>query len=208
MKSRKINDRLYSVKNTPPSGSHHRRLNTLETHIQPAVSESPKRLTDQEWLDMLRLYAGQGLFDGEPDFPLAFAAYEEAIRNTSEDPEQHYHPPAEFMPNAKQLERERVWRHAREYPEIDAAWLWIAGIFGRLIHDEPGVALAEWEQLRSWFLRESPVWEKEDLSEFLDDMPLSSFRREVKDDHGKSHKTAKWIGILRQLWAYQYGRTS
>lgn len=208
MKSRTINGRTYSLRPTPPSGSLSRRLDSLESLIQPAVSASDKRLTDKEWVDMLRLYAGQGLFDGEPDFPQALAAYEEAIHQTAEDPTQHYDPPPDFMPHASPLQRDRVWRDVRDHPAIMDAWFWVAAIFSRVVHDEPGVSLAEWEQLRSWFLRESPAWSPEDVAEHLDDMSLESLRREVIDDTGKTFETTRWITYLRKLWASQYGRSA
>lgn len=206
-KSRVIDGRKYSMRSTPPRGSHSRRLGTLETHIQPAVSQSPKHLTDNEWVDMLRLYAGQGIFDGEPDFPEALAAYEEAIRKTADDPTQHYYPPPEFMPTASPLERERVWRGARDYPAILDAWHWVAAMFSRVVHDEPGLSLAEWQQLRSWFLQESRAWTAQDVEEHLEEISLESLRREVQQDDGKSFATTRWMGLLRKLWAAQYGRT-
>jgi hypothetical protein len=66
----------------------------------------------------------RGLFDGEPDFPVALEAYRRAVLGA--DP----NGPANHLPSE---------------------WLWLAEMYGRVRAGKPPVTEAEFRELDEWF---------------------------------------------------------
>ncbi len=208
MKHRLKDGTVLQLRTQLPYGSVERRVKKLEVWMQSAVAESERHLTYAEWEQHLILHAQQGLFDHEPDFHQALKEYQDAVRQTQDDPTQHFYPPPEFMPQAPELTRQSAWQEGRKYPAIQKAFLWVGAMYYRMLKQEPGVSLAEWNSLKTWFLSHYQSWASNAPAHRLlsrEDKKLDALVSDVEDDDGKSKESSDLIRLLRMLWACCYG---
>lgn len=208
MKARLKDGTVIQLRTQLPCGQLDRRVSKLEVLLQSAVSEVDRRFTDQEWVQHFTLHARQGLYDHEPDFPQALKEFQEAVQQTRDDPSLHYFPPPEFMPQAAEPFRLSTWREGRRYPAIHKAMQWLGAMYFRMLRQEPGVSLAEWESLKTWFLAHWRSWENDSRVHVIlkrEEIKLQDLARDVEEDDGRSDDTSKLIRQLRKLWACCYG---
>ena len=207
MKERLKDGTVIELRKQLPTGQHDRRVSKLEVLLQSAVAEVDRRFTDQEWEQHFILHAKQGLYDHEPDFPQALKEFQEATQQVRDDPTQHYVPPPQFMPQASEAFRASIWREGRRYPAIEKAMQWLGAMYLRMLRQEPGVSLAEWESLKTWFLANWESWPHDSRVHVIlrrKDLKLEDFAREVEENDGKTKETTKLIRQLRKLWACCY----
>ncbi len=102
------------------------RLNRLER--QAALSSKAKNAhgdswSDEDWLARIEQEGQQGVFAHEPDFPVAFATYRQAIERAAAQSDPPFEPPADFMPNLDPHLRLSNWRNwsCRQWP--NQRWL-------------------------------------------------------------------------------------
>ena len=207
MKARLKDGTLLEMRTQLPTGKPARRVSKLEIWMQSAVAEVDRRHTDQEWVQHFLLYAKQGLYDHEPDFPQALKEFQDAIQQAKDDPSQHYFPPPDFMPQAAEPYRITTWQEGRRYPAIRKAMLWLGEMYFRMLRQEPGVSLTEWETLKNWFLENWESWPNDSRIHVIlkrKDQKLDDFAKDVEKDDGRSGNTTKLIRQLRKIWACCY----
>src|SRR5262245_57437664 len=97
------------------------RINTLEAVAAACPPRSRRPEADAEWLAYIEELARQGIFDGEPDFPVALEIYRAAVEAAG---------PGE--------------RNLRE-------WSWIAAMALRIYQGRPPLTEVEYRQWERWF---------------------------------------------------------
>jgi hypothetical protein len=105
---------------------------------------------EEDWLLMYEDWANQGMFVGEPDFPVALAAYRQALAEAKQG-QPSWYPPADFEPGQRTRQRFASWRHQHHYPAVNKTWLWLSEFFDRVRQGLPPVTRAEFQELANWF---------------------------------------------------------
>jgi hypothetical protein len=84
---------------------------------------------------------------------MALAFYRQALLRAKTQSDPPFDPPPDFMPNLIDMphQRRRNWRNHVRFPEVHAAWDWLAEILGRALDGVPPVSTAEFEELAQWF---------------------------------------------------------
>jgi tetratricopeptide (TPR) repeat protein len=107
-------------------------------------------LTDEDWLEAFAAWGRHGYFEREADFPAALAAYRQALAETARaDPP--FYPPPDFLPQLSPGRRRLRWRRAHHFPQVEAAWNWLAEMHNRRTDNLPPVTEAEFAHLARWF---------------------------------------------------------
>jgi hypothetical protein len=99
------------------------RIESLEGRVR-ALGRLSAHLTEVDWILVFEHMDAQGIFDGEPDFPVALEAYRRAVQAAGEDG-----PGGEYL----------------------SGWQWIAEMYGRVRACKPPVTEAEFGELAEWF---------------------------------------------------------
>ncbi len=132
----------------------HTRLKRLEKVCQTADRASRLDwLTEEEWLTLFEEWGRQGYFDREPEFPIALACYRDALQRAAVQADPPFDPPVDFMLHLIDLPDLRLlnWRDTTRFPEVHAAWDWLAEMFRRVHDGIPPVTQAEFAELAAWF---------------------------------------------------------
>jgi hypothetical protein len=131
------------------------RLQRLEKRVQrlPMKGEPEDGLTEEEWLTRFEALGRQGCLAAEPDFPAALAGYREALHQAQAQAQPPFDPPADFMPHLADLPRLRLlnWRSPSRFPQVHAAWEWLAEMVRRVCTGIPPVTEVEFQALEAWF---------------------------------------------------------
>jgi hypothetical protein len=122
-----------------------KKLQVIAAKIRPP--NELRGLSDEQWLTHFKAWDGEGLFDTEPDFPVALAWYDEALATTFDEP------PATFEPLLAEQPTLRLehWCSYGRAKAIDNAWLWLSEMLERVIQRKPPVTEAEFKVLAAWF---------------------------------------------------------
>src|SRR5262249_1850303 len=96
-----------------------------------------------DWLARYEAWGKQRCFDLEPDFPIALAAYRQALTEAKACPDQ----PA----NGDLLGFKAKYR----FPALHRAWDWLAGMMLRRVRNQSPVTMKEFDDLAAWFERNS-----------------------------------------------------
>jgi hypothetical protein len=129
-----------------------KRLQTAARRLPPAQNRYDD-LDDEDWLELFTLWGQEGHCQHEPDFPTALVFYQDAIQRAQAQSDRPFDPPPDFLPNLMDTphQRRRNWRNHVRFPEVHAAWDWLAEILGRVLDGVPPVSTAEFEELNAWF---------------------------------------------------------
>jgi hypothetical protein len=107
--------------------------------------------TEEDWLESFAEAGRRGCFAAEPDFPLALAAYRDAVRIAAVAADPPFFPPPDFLPGRPERRRVEEWRRPRNYPGVRAAFQWLLELWGRVERGTPPVTEAEFAGLAAWF---------------------------------------------------------
>lgn len=131
------------------------RLKRLETTARrlPPERDRSEELTDEDWLELFAAWGQEGHCHQEVDFSAALAFYHDALQRAKTQSDPPFDPPPDFMPNLMDVPHQRLrnWRDPVRFPEVHAAWDWLAEILGRVLDGVPPVSTAEFEELAQWF---------------------------------------------------------
>jgi hypothetical protein len=118
------------------------RLKQLEHRIRPSGGDHrpPERLHN-DWLEVFVQHARDGTLEREPDFPVALAAYRDALARAQTDPA-FYPGGAAHRPDL---------RSQAHFPELDGALLWLVEMLRRHLDKVPPVSEAQFADLHAWF---------------------------------------------------------
>jgi hypothetical protein len=109
-------------------------------------SDHPPELTPAEWLKKFEALGREEPFAAEPDYPVALAAYREALNKAQADLG-----PGEEMPALPAHCQGRYGRVEPPPPEVEAAWKWLAELLLRPGYGISPVTEAELRELAAWF---------------------------------------------------------
>jgi hypothetical protein len=126
-----------------------KRLEAVAGRRAPA-QRAPDRYDDEDWLAVFEAWGRQGCSAVEPDFVTALATYRGALQRAKAQVDPPWEVPAEFMVHQPDL-RLRNWRNSVRFPEVHAAWLWLAEMACRVRDGVPPVSEAEFAELAAWF---------------------------------------------------------
>jgi hypothetical protein len=114
--------------------------------LKASASDRPRPLTPAEWLEQFEAWGREGAFPAEPDYPMALAAYRNALQNARADA-------GSGEERAALLARcQGRFRHVEPRPrEVEASWQWLAEMSQRSLHGIPPVTEAEFRDLAAWF---------------------------------------------------------
>ncbi len=134
------------------------RLRRLE-RAAPRPAPLDDWLTERQWLEQFERMSRDGDLAGEPDAERALAEYRAALERAEAAADPPFDPPADFQPNLTDLPRLRLlnWRDRFRFPELAAAWDWLAELVGRLEKGTPPVGEAEFAELAAWFAAHDQV---------------------------------------------------
>lgn len=129
-----------------------KRLAHFEGHARTRPRAVFEPRDECEWLAAFEELSRQGVFDAEPEFPVALAAYRAALDAARSSTDPRFDPPAEFLPglSGPPLPAE-FWRSADRFPELCTALDWLHEMLGRVVEGVPPVTVAEFEELAAWF---------------------------------------------------------
>jgi hypothetical protein len=110
-------------------------------------------MDEEGWLAAFEAWGRQGYFASEPDFAAALAGYRDALRRAETRADPPWEAPAEFMAHlaGRPDLRRHHWRSGDRFPELHAAWEWLAELACRVKDGVPPVSEAEFAQLAAWF---------------------------------------------------------
>lgn len=170
-----------------------KRLESLDHHRRTVVAEVISDPTPEEWLARFEEYGRTGLFDHEPDFPIALAAYRHSLTRAK-------------VPGDLEPSKDRSGQTNNE-AEIHAALMWLAEIYFRSRKGTPPITIAEFQELAEWFERNFDRLKKPcdgDWFEFtqangMSRMGIDYFRMQVKNGPKVRHagEVAEHIRRLR-----------
>ena len=182
------------------------RLNRLER--QAALSSNAKDpyadwLSEEDWLAHFELWGQQGLFEGEPDFPVALATYREAIERAAAQTDPPFEPPPDFMPNLDHHLRLLNWRNSSRFPDVHEGSGWLGEMLMRMADGKPAVTETEFRELEAWFHAHEDDLYREEGGGLLD---LGNGRKTTTTNiryslgHGpRAHRVTEVIEDLRLL---------
>jgi hypothetical protein len=107
----------------------------------------------EDWLAAFEAWGRAGRFAHEADFPVALAAYRDALSKAAADDDPPFYPPADFLPGEPEWWRLEEWRRPRWYDGVRTARRWLSEMLGRLREGIPLVTGAEFAELAEWFKR-------------------------------------------------------
>lgn len=170
-----------------------KRLESVDQHRRTVVAETISDPTPEEWLARFEEYGRTGLFDQEPDFPIALAAYRHSLTRAK-------------VPTDLEPSKDRSWKTNYEV-EIHAALMWLAEFYIRSRNETPPVTTTEFGELAEWFERNFDRLKKAcdgELFEFTQangksKMGIDYFRMQVKNGPKVRHagEVAEHIRRLR-----------
>ena len=115
-------------------------------------SDRPPELTPAEWLKKFEAQGREEPFAAEPDYPVALAAYRDALNKAQADLG-----PGEEMP-ALLVHCQGRYQHVEQPPpEVEAAWKWLAELSLRPGYGIPPATEAEFRELAAWFAENGDV---------------------------------------------------
>ncbi len=109
-------------------------------------SDHPPELTPREWLKKFEALGREEPLAAEPDYPVALAAYREALDKAQADLR-----PGEEMPALLARCQGRYQHVEPPPPEVEAAWKWLAEMLLRPGYGISRVTEAEFRVLAAWF---------------------------------------------------------
>jgi hypothetical protein len=109
-------------------------------------SDHPSELTPVEWLKKFEAWGRKEPFAAEPDYPVALAAYRDALDEAQADLG-----PGEELPALPAQCPGRCGRVEPPPPELEAAWKWLAELLLRPGHGIAPVTEAAFRELAAWF---------------------------------------------------------
>ncbi len=127
-------------------------LEAAARRMAPAQG-APDRFDEEGWLVVFEAWGRQRWSAAEPDFATALADYRDALQRAKAQADPPWEVPAEF--NMHQVDqpdlRQRNWRNDVRFPELRAAWWWLAEMACRFRDGVPPVSEAEFGDLAAWF---------------------------------------------------------
>jgi hypothetical protein len=112
-----------------------RRIDRLATRAKQLPEPAKKDWDADEWLAGYEAWGKEGYFDAEPDFPVAMAAYRQALAEAKACPDRPL--------NGDLL----------VFPAAFRAWKWLTGMLRRRLRGEAPVTIREFDELALWFER-------------------------------------------------------
>ena len=146
-------------------------------------------LTAEDWLTAFTDWGAQGYF-GEADFSTALALYRRALQEAAADPA--FEPPASFLPELPPGQRRNRWRQTRSFPQVEAAWEWLAEMHCRMTDNLPSLTEAEFASLARWFQENDSRLAQSEPSATLADLRAGLLR-------GPRAGAGKWAGTCVAL---------
>jgi hypothetical protein len=128
------------------------RLAHLEDQTQLNAPPTQRdRLDEDDWLAAFEEWGRQGMFDAEPDFPIALAFLRGALTRAHASNDPTYDPPADFCPFEKPHLRLEYWRGKERFPDVCNGLTWLFEFHCRVSDGVPPVTEVEFRQLAEWF---------------------------------------------------------
>ncbi|VTU02531.1 unnamed protein product [Gemmataceae bacterium] len=128
------------------------RLAHLEARVPTPSFEAAGPRTEDEWLVAFEEMGRDGSFAPEPEFPEALARFRDALAAARASTDPPFDPPPEFEPgHPSPHQRQLNWRTGGRFPDLDAAFLWIAEMVHRVESGIPPVTGDEFRELAAWF---------------------------------------------------------
>lgn len=152
-------------------------------------------LTAEDWLTAFTDWGARGYFDldREADFSTALALYRRALQEAAADPA--FEPPAGFLPELPPGQRRNRWRRTRSFPQVEAAWEWLAEMHCRKTDNLPPLTEAEFASLARWFQENDSRLAQSEPAATLADLRAGLARGP------RALGSGKWAEYVRRLLA-------